>query len=77
MPERSPRMGKGSPHCEHENVSRVRPLYVDGRPLYKCDDCDIHFTYEDDEPTGKLIPLRRIPTGVVGTNDPSPNQEKD
>ncbi len=45
--------------CEHANVSRVAPLYVDGRPLYKCDDCDARFVYEDDEPSDKaLAPLR-------------------
>jgi transposase-like protein len=44
--------------CGHERVSRVAPLYVDGRPLYKCDDCDARLVYEDDERSFKaLAPL--------------------
>lgn len=45
--------------CAHEHVLRIAPLYVDGRPLYKCDDCGAHFVYEDDEPSFKaLAPLK-------------------
>lgn len=45
--------------CTHENVTRVAPLYVDGRPLYRCTDCEIRFVYEDDEPSDKaLVPLK-------------------
>lgn len=45
--------------CEHEYVERVAPLYVDGRPLYRCLDCDVRFTYEDDEPSRKaLVPVK-------------------
>lgn len=45
--------------CKHENTIRLAPLYIDGRPLYRCIDCNIRFTYEDDEPSNKaLIPLK-------------------
>jgi hypothetical protein len=48
--------------CDHENVTRLRPLYVDGRPLYKCDDCGARFVYEDDETSTKaLAPIREKP----------------
>lgn len=46
--------------CDHERVSRVSPLYVDGRPLYKCDDCGARFVYDDDKPSFKgLAKVRR------------------
>jgi transposase-like protein len=45
--------------CAHEHVSRLAPLYVDGRPLYKCDGCGVRFVYEDDESSFKaLAPLK-------------------
>lgn len=49
--------------CEHVNVTRAAPLYVDGRPLYKCDDCDARLVPENVEPTAcGLAPLRMEPT---------------
>jgi len=48
------------PLCEHVNTSRVAPLYVDGRPLYKCDDCGARFVYEDDEPSDKALASLRM-----------------
>lgn len=45
--------------CRHENVERVARLYVDGRPLYRCCDCDTHFVYEDDEPSYKGLATLR------------------
>ena len=54
QPEREP-----VPDCPHEHASRLRPLYVDGHPLYKCDDCGVRFVYEAGEPSYKgLVPLR-------------------
>lgn len=45
--------------CEHKSTSRVSPLYVDGRPLHKCNDCEARFVYEDDEPSFKgLAPIK-------------------
>lgn len=45
--------------CRHENVERVARLYVDGRPLYRCCDCDTHFVYQDDEPSYKGLATLR------------------
>lgn len=50
--------------CGHENATRVAPLYVDGRPLYACDDCGVRFIYEDDEPSHKaLVPIKGADRG--------------
>lgn len=42
--------------CAHGGmVMRIRALYVDGRPLYRCDNCDARLVYEDDEQTYKAL----------------------
>jgi transposase-like protein len=47
-----------SDDCTHENIVRVPRLYVDGRPLFRCTDCNTRLIREDDAPSYKgLAPL--------------------
>jgi transposase-like protein len=46
--------------CEHEHVTRLRPLYVDGRPLFTCNQCGARLTYEDDEPSHKALTVVEV-----------------
>lgn len=53
MNEQSIQHAPGGRNCEHGRLERVSRLYVDGRPLYRCLDCDAHLVDESDDPSFK------------------------
>jgi transposase-like protein len=46
--------------CQHNEVKRIRALYVRGRPVYKCLHCGAHVIDENTNPSYKgTIRLRK------------------